>query len=423
MITYDRFELSNKLRLLVHVDKSTPLAAVNILYDVGSRDEDPEKTGFAHLFEHLMFSGSANIPRYDEPLQNAGGENNAFTSTDITNYYLTLPANNLETAFWLESDRMMNLAFSEKGLEVQRNVVCEEFKQRYLNQPYGETWLILRQMAYHVHPYQWPTIGKKVEHIENAVMQDVRDFFSRFYCPANAIMVVAGNVDPKEVVELAEKWFGPIPSGKVHKRNLPVEPVQRYPRRKSIRRDVPVNAIYKAYHTCKRWDPEYYADDLLSDILSSGYSSRLYINLVKEKRLFSEINAYITAEFDNGLFVVTGKIMDGVSMDAADMAIREELNLLKKEIIDTRELQKVKNKMESRLLLSEIGILNKALNLAMAELAGDPELVNSEADAYNKVTAKDIQQRAKVIFNESNCSTLRYFTKETSEQPTKPKSV
>src|SRR5690554_812885 len=231
MVKYNRFILKNGLRVLVHEDPSTPMAVMNILYDVGARDEDEDQTGFAHLFEHLMFGGSVNIPQYDKPLQLVGGENNAFTSNDITNYYITLPAVNLETAFWLESDRMLGLAFNEKSLEVQRNVVCEEFKQRYLNQPYGDAWLRLRPLAYQVHPYRWATIGRALEHIEQARMEDVKAFFAKHYTPENAILAVAGHVRTDDVKQLAEKWFGPISSGERYVRRLPVEPEQLEPRR------------------------------------------------------------------------------------------------------------------------------------------------------------------------------------------------
>jgi len=311
MLGFERFTLKNGLRVIVHIDESTPLACVNILYDVGARDEDESRTGFAHLFEHLMFGGSINIPSYDEPLQRVGGENNAFTTNDITNYYLTLPAANLETAFWLESDRMLSLAFSEKSLEVQRNVVIEEFKQRYLNQPYGDIWLRLRPLVYKVHPYKWATIGKEISHIEQATMDDVKAFFAKHYCPTNAVMVVAGNVTVPQVKALAEKWFEPIPSGEKPVRNLPVEPPQTAHRREVIHADVPFDALYMAFRMCSRYDKEYYAMDLISDILSRGNSSRLYNRLIKEKNLFSELNAYVMGELDNSIFIVSGKTNKG----------------------------------------------------------------------------------------------------------------
>src|ERR1700741_543424 len=325
MIKFEKFKLDNGLTVIVHQDKSTPMACLNILYDVGARDEDENKTGFAHLFEHLMFGGSVNIPNYDEPLQLVGGENNAFTTNDITNYYCTVPANNLETAFWLESDRMLSLAFTDKSLEVQRSVVIEEFKQRYLNQPYGDVWLLLRPLVYKVHPYKWATIGKEISHIEQATMQDVKSFFKAHYNPSNAIMVVAGNVELDNVKALCEKWFEPIAAGEKPKRDLPVEPEQTEYRSLTVERDVPINSIYRAYRMCSRKDPEYHTIDLISDILSRGNSSRMYKTLVKDKQLFSDLNVYVMGDFDKGLFVISGKVNDGISIEAAEAGIDAEI--------------------------------------------------------------------------------------------------
>ncbi len=411
MIKFEKFVLDNGLRVIVHQDKSSPISCINILYDVGARDEDPEKTGFAHLFEHLMFGGSVNIPNYDEPLQRVGGENNAFTTNDITNYYLTLPTANLETGFWLESDRMLSLAFSEKSLDVQRNVVIEEFKQRYLNQPYGDVWLLLKPLAYKVHPYLWSTIGKEIKHIEDARMEDVRDFFKRYYCPNNAIMVVGGNVELEEVKHLSEKWFGSIPKGPENKRNLPKEPKQMEGRTLTVERDVPLNSIYKAYHMSAKGSKEYYPVDLLSDILSRGNSSRLYNKLLKEKKLFNDINAYVTGDLDEGLFVVSGKLNEGVKMEDAEAAIDEELALVKEQLVTVDELTKVKNKVESTIEFSEMEVLNKAMELAFAELLGNAELVNKEVGKYLAVTAEDIKAEANKIFRKENSSTLYYLSK------------
>ena len=410
-LQFQKFTLANGLRVIYHEDRSTPLVCMNILYDVGARDEDSSRTGFAHLFEHLMFGGSVNIPNYDEPLQRVGGENNAFTSNDITNYYLTVPAVNLETAFWLESDRMLSLAFSEKSLEVQRNVVIEEFKQRYLNQPYGDIWLLLRPLVYKVHPYLWDTIGKEISHIAEAKMEDVRAFFKNFYCPNNAIMVLSGNASLEDVKRLAEKWFGVIPRGPENKRNLPVEPEQKEFRSLTVEREVPINAIYQIYRMCSRKDKEYYTVDLLSDILSDGSSSRLYNELVKNKKLFSELSAYADDSFDKGMFVISGKLSSGVKMEDAEKAIAEELDKLKKEKVQEKELQKVQNKVEATLEFSELNIMNKALNLAVSELFGDAELANHEAEKYLAVTTGQIQQQAKQIFRKENCSTLYYLAK------------
>lgn len=411
MINFERFTLENGLKVLVHTDNSTPMAVMNILYDVGARDENPDKTGFAHLFEHLMFGGSANIPDYDEPLQLVGGENNAFTSNDITNYYLTLPAENLETGFWLESDRMLSLAFSDKSLEVQRSVVIEEFKQRYLNQPYGDVWLLLRPLAYKVHPYSWATIGKEIKHVEDATMDDVKGFFYKHYRPNNAILVVAGNVTVSQVKELCNKWFLPIPAGEKTERNLPKEPAQTEARKLTVERAVPASAIYKTWHIVDRLHPDYYAIDLASDILSNGKSSRLYQRLVKEQKLFSDINAYQTGDIDAGLFVVSGRLNKDVSMEDAEKAIEEQLDLLKKEAVEERELDKLKNKLESNNVFGEMSALNKAMNLAYAELLGDANRVNSEMDYYRKVTPADIKRVANTVFTAENSSTLYYYAK------------
>jgi len=411
MIDYKRKILSNGLELIVHEDRSTPLVTVNILYKVGARDENPDKTGFAHLFEHLMFGGSVNIAEYDEPLQMAGGDNNAFTNNDITNYYLTLPAQNLETAFWLESDRMMELAFSKKSLDVQRKVVIEEFQQRYFNQPYGDVWLLLRPLAYKVHPYSWPTIGKEISHIENAKLDDVKSFFYRYYTPDNAIMVVAGNVNFEAVAELAGEWFGPIQRKIDERVPYPAEPEQTERRELTVQRDIPYDSIYKAYHTCSRLDPQFYSLDLITDILSRGKSSRLYNSLVKEKKLFSEISAYPTADFDKGLIVIEGKLVKGVEMKVAEAAIDSELALLTEKLVEQTELEKVKNKVESTMEFSEVDLPSRALNLAIAAYMGNIDLVNSEIELYRKTTAEEIRQTAKQIFKDSNSSVLYYMSK------------
>lgn len=412
MIHYTKFKLKNNLTVIHHEDKSTPMVCLNILYDVGAKDEEEAKTGFAHLFEHLMFGGSINIPNYDEPLQLVGGENNAFTTNDITNYYCTVPPENIETAFWLESDRMLSLAFTDKSLEVQRSVVIEEFKQRYLNQPYGDVWLLLRPLAYHLHPYKWATIGKEISHIENATMKDVKDFFKKHYHPANAILVVAGNIDLASVKQLSEKWFEPIEALTKVPRQLPVEPKQTEARKLTVERDVPASAIYKAYHMCARTDKEYHTVDLISDILSRGNSSRLYKNLIKDKQLFIDINAYVMGDFDKGLFVVSGKLADGVSMEDAEAAILKELDQMKQQLVNETELQKCKNKIESTVTFSETDVLTKATNLAISELLGDANLINLEIENYSKVTAQDILKQANELLLETNCSTLYYLSKQ-----------
>ncbi len=411
MIQFKRFTLSNGLKVLVHEDHTVPMAVLNVLYDVGAKDENPNQTGFAHLFEHLMFGGSINIPSYDEPLQRVGGENNAFTNNDITNYYIQVPSVNLETAFWLESDRMLSLAFSEKSLETQRSVVIEEFKQRYLNQPYGDVWLKLRPLAYQKHPYQWATIGKDISHIENAKMEDVKSFFNKHYTPSNAILVIAGDVNFEEMKDMAEKWFGGIPAGNKYTRQLPLEPKQTDARTLETSADVPNNAIYKAFHIHERNTKEYYIADIISDLLSRGESSRLYQELVKNKKIFSEVNAYITGDIDAGLFIMEGKPSDGVSLEDADQAIWGIIQDLQNEAISERELQKIVNKLESSTIFGEMNLLNKAMNLAYFELLGDASMINTEMEKYRAVSVDDITNYSKEVFTKNNCSTLFYYSK------------
>lgn len=407
MISFSEFTLGNGLRVIVHEDPTVQIAVLNILYDVGSRDEHEDKTGFAHLFEHLMFGGSVNIPNYDEPLQRVGGENNAFTSTDITNYYLTVPATNLETGFWLESDRMLSLSFDPRVLEVQRKVVVEEFKQRYLNQPYGDVWLKLRPLAYHVHPYKWATIGKEISHIENATMNDVRDFFFHHYVPNNAILVVAGNVTLEQVKRLSGKWFGPIPSGKRPARRLPQEPVQQSKRVQKVEAKVPANALYKSYHMPGRFHEDYYAADLLSDILSRGHSSRLYNQLVKEKEIFTSISSFVMGTIDPGQLVISGRTKDGIKLEDAE----GQLNSVIEETISgvtELELEKVKNQAAATLEFGEVEVMNRAMNLAFSALSGDVNLVNREKEKIDAVSTTDIKRVAKTILTEQNASVLYY---------------
>ena len=407
-IGFERFVLNNGLTVIVHQDEATSLACLNVMYDVGSRDEDPDRTGFAHLFEHLMFGGSINIPSYDSPLQIAGGQNNAFTSTDLTNYYITLPTENLETAFWLESDRMLNLAFSEKSLEVQRNVVIEEFRQRYLNQPYGDAWLLMRPLAYEKHPYRWATIGKEEKHIEEATMADVKAFYQKHYRPKNAVLVVAGNVEVDAVRSLAEKWFGPIEKGEKPIRNLPKEPVQKKAKRFEVERPVPLDAIYVSMHMCGKTEDDYHTWDLLSDVLAGGHSSRLHQRLVQEERIFTSVNAFIMGERDPSLFTVAGHISQGVSVEEAEKAIWKEIELLKSELVADAELEKVKNQVEANHEFAEMNLLNRVIGLAYHELLGDADLINHDLAKYAKVTALDIQRLAQKHLVEKNSSTLIY---------------
>ena len=408
MINYKEFSLDNGLKVIVHEDHSLPIAVLNLLYNVGSRDEAEDKTGFAHLFEHLMFGGSANVKSFDEPLQKVGGENNAFTSPDITNYYISLPAANLETAFWLESDRMLSLAFEESVLEVQRKVVIEEFKQRYLNQPYGDVWLKLRPLAYKKHPYRWPTIGKDISHIETASMKDVRSFFDKFYLPNNATMVVAGDVHSEQVMKLADKWFGSIPPGERYIRQLPEEPAQMEARREITEANVPLDAIYMAFHMPGRLDIDYHAVDLLSEILGRGKTSRLYQNLVKEKNVFNSINAYLTGSIDPGLLVISGKIKNGISPDAAEAEVNGIIEELVNNGITRKELQKVKNQAFTSLAFQDAEILNRAMNLAIFSNLEDPGLVNKEKAKIESVDIDNILSAARKIFNKNNRNILNY---------------
>lgn len=411
MIHYNTFELDNGLRVIHHYDNATQLCALNILYKVGSRNEDPNKTGFAHLFEHLMFGGSAHIAEFDQALQAAGGESNAFTSNDITNYYITLPANNIETGFWLESDRMLSLDFSEKSLSVQRNVVIEEFKERYLNQPYGDVWLRILPLAYKEHPYNWATIGKEISHIENATLEDVKAFFYNFYAPNNAIMVVAGNITLDQTKEFCKKWFEPIPRRNTIIPPYPKESVQTEARKEHVYSDVPVDMIVKAYHMGGRLDPDYYACDLLSDILGGGKSSIFYNKLVKEMGLFSELDAYISGDSDPGLFLIEGKLSKGISFETAEEAIINELAVFSENLIEEKVLTKVINKTETNIQFGDISLLNRAMKLAFADFLGDITLANTEIDKYLEVSREVLQNTAKNMFKESNCSTLYYHAK------------
>lgn len=408
MISFEQFELDNGLKVIFNKDETTPIVAFNLLYDVGARDESENQTGFAHLFEHLMFGGSVNIPSYDAPLQSVGGENNAFTSNDITNYYITLPKNNVETAFWLESDRMLSLAFSEKSLEVQRQVVIEEFKQRYLNQPYGDVYLLLRPLAYKKHSYRWPTIGKEISHIENAKMEDVKAFFKKHYHPGNATLAISGDMELHEVRHLTEKWFGDIPGQVKYKRSIPIEPKQTEERILEVERDVPLNAIYFAYHMPSRLDDDYYAIDLLSDILSRGDSSRFYQNLLKKTTHFVEINAYVSGDVDPGLFMISAKLSEGTSFEVAEQLIEEQLDELMKSGVTVEELNKVKNKAESTFEFGKTSGLNKAMGLAIASLLKEPNFINEEFEYYKKVMADDIRRVAKEVLRKTNRSKLIY---------------
>lgn len=414
MITVNRHILENGLRIVHSEDTTTQMVALNLLYDVGARDEHPEHTGFAHLFEHLMFGGSINIPDYDTPVQNAGGENNAWTNNDITNYYITLPCNNAEIGFWLESDRMLSLDFNEKSLEIQKNVVTEEFKQRNLNQPYGDVSHILREMAYKTHPYRWPTIGKEISHIMNATLEEVKDFFYSFYAPNNSILAVSGNITFEETKRLAAKWFGDIPARDIKPRELPQEEPQTEEHRVTVFRDVPVDTLYMAFHICGRRDSSYHTFDIMSDIFCNGRSSRLIQRLVIEKKIFSSIDAYISGSIDSGLFHITGKPCDGISLEEAEKAVWEELEDLKNHPVEELELEKVKNRYESEQIFSNINYLNVATNLAFFELIGKAEDINDEVRKYRSVSSEQITEMARKCFIKTN-SNILYYKKASGE--------
>ena len=408
MIQVNHHTLENGLRIVHYEDKSTQMVALNLLYDVGARDEDPEHTGFAHLFEHLMFGGSVNVPDYDTPVQNAGGENNAWTNNDITNYYITLPRQNVETGFWLESDRMLSLDFNPKSLEVQRQLVIEEFKQRNLNQPYGDASHLMRELAYKRHPYRWPTIGKEISHIANATLEEVRTFFYHYYAPNNAILAVTGHISFDETLRLAEKWFGPIPKREIPLRRLPKEERQTALRRRTVERKVPVSAIYMAFHMCDRKHPDYYAFDMITDVLSNGRSSRFVRSLIQEQKLFTAIDAYISGSIDEGLLQITGKPAPGITLEQAEQAIWVELERMKSVPVDEHELEKVKNRYESEQIFSNMNYLNVANNLAFFELTGRAEDINDEVKKYRSVTSAEIQEVAARCFVPENCSVLYY---------------
>ncbi|MFN5418390.1 MAG: M16 family metallopeptidase [Flavobacteriia bacterium] len=407
MVNFERFTLENGLRVLFHKDETTPMAVVNTLYDVGARDENADKTGFAHLFEHLMFGGSVNIPDFDMPLQRAGGESNAFTSNDITNYYDILPAHNIETALWLESDRMLSLAFTTKSLETQRSVVIEEFKQRYLNQPYGDVWLNLRPLAYKKHAYQWATIGKELKHIEDATMEDVKAFFAKYYCPANAILCIAGNFELEEVKSLVNKWYGDIPSGEKHARNLVQEPKQSEYREQILERDVPSDAFYYAFKMPERLSNDYSICDIISDALGGDKSSRLYNEIQKKQKLVTEISAYILGSIDAGLFVVSGKIAPNKSFDELESALWKELAKVNETNIPEKELTRLKNKIQTAREFQEQGLLNRAMNLSFYELLGDADKINHEFESYSKIHSDDFKRVAQNLFRKENCSVLK----------------
>jgi len=412
MVVFEKTKLDNGLTVLAHRDQNTTMVAMNLIYKVGSKNEDPQRTGFAHLFEHLMFGGSINVPKYDLPLERAGGENNAFTNADFTNYYLTLPKNNIETAFWLESDRMLGLDFSQRSLDVQKSVVIEEFKQNYLNQPYGDVYLLLKPLAYKVHPYRWSTIGREVSHIEGANLDEVVAFYKKYYNPDNAILSVAGNVEPEEVFRLAEHWFGPLPAGNQEKTPYSAEPAQTEARHLSVERNVPQDALYMAWHMPARLQQEYYVADLISDVFSNGQSARLYQRLVKEQKLFTGIQAFITGDMDGGLFIITGKLMKGVRMEDAEAAVWKEIHDFATDLISQEELTKIKNKIEANQVFSRMPILNKAMSLGYFEMLGNAEEWNREVEKYQRITRDHLSEQARTMLSENKKNTLYYHAQQ-----------
>ena len=411
MIDFDSFTLDNGLQVVVHEDPNSQIAVVNVMYNVGARDEEAHKTGFAHLFEHLMFGGSQHIPSYDHALQQVGGDNNAYTTPDVTNYYCTLPAANLETAFWLESDRMLGLSFDPRILEVQQKVVIEEFKERYLNQPYGDAWLKLSELAYTIHPYRWPVIGQAISHIEQATLEDVKAFFYKFYVPNNAVLVVAGGVQLAQVKQLSKKWFEPIPPGPAYTRNLPQEPTQQAPRSFTIEAEVPLDAIYKAYHVPARLSEGYHATELLCHGLGVGKSARLYKELIETKQYFNTLEAYTTETADPGLLIIDGTLNEGISLRQAEEALLDVLEEVQYQGLERKELDKVKNHMEAHLVFSAVDLLHRAQELAWATLLGDTDLVNHEAKKIESVTLDDIKHVAQVALSKDNSSTIYYRRK------------
>ena len=410
----NRHTLANGLRIVHHEDPTTQMVAVNVLYNVGARNEDPEHTGYAHLLEHLMFEGSVNIPDYDTHVQLAGGENNAWTNNDFTNYYLTVPCSNVETAFWLESDRMTGLALTEQSVEVQKGVVVEEFKQRHLNRPYGDVQHLIRSMAYKVHPYRWPTIGICPEHIECATLSDVQEFYHRYYAPENAILSVVGNVSFDEVVRLSEKWFGPLqsrlngPSTQKGSAGLLPEPAQERLRRRTVYRHVPADMLVMAFHMGDRRSQEYHVCDLITDLLSAGQSSRLTQQLIQTWKFFTTIDAYIQGSMDAGLLFIMGRLTEGTRLEQAEEAVWKELELLKRIPVPEDELAKVRNRSESERTFNNINFLNRAIAMAQMELIGQDRELSDELARYCAVTVEDIRQTARRIFLKKNCSVLYY---------------
>lgn len=409
---YEKFKLDNGLKVIFHQDKNTPLASINLIYNVGAKDEESDKTGWAHLLEHLMFEGSENIEDFDLSLEKVGGTNNAFTNNDFTNYYITLPKDNIETAFWLESDRMINLAFDKQRFETQKSVVIEEFKQTSLNEPYGDDMMLLRDLAYKTHPYRWTTIGKEISHIENATLEAIIDFYNNFYAPNNAILSIGGNFEFEYIKQLVEKWFGDIPARNFKKRNIPKEPEQKERRELTVTKKVPFDVIYMAFHYGDRLSDDYYIFDIVTDVLDDGKSSRLYQNLVKDNNIFDDIDAFITGTIDPGLIVFSGRPAEGVSMEKAEKAIWDEIEKIKNELISENELNKTINSLEFSLAYLETRVTSKVRNLGFFELLGDTDLINNEKEKYLNITAEKIRNAANRVFQPEKVSVLYYLAEK-----------
>lgn len=408
MIEYKKRILTNGLTVIVNRDTASKLAAVNMLYKVGARNEDPSRTGFAHLFEHLMFRGTRSIPNFDIPVQMACGDNNAFTNNDYTDFYITLPKDNIETALWLESDRMEGLDITAEKLAAEKRVVIEEFRQRYLNQPYGDQTMLLRELAYKVHPYRWATIGLTPDHIAAATLDEVQAFYKAHYHPSNAILSMSADLEEEAMLDLAEKWFGALTDRTTPATPLPKEPSQTAPRREEVERDVPATTVSLAFHMGGRTSRDFYTADLVSDLLSGGDSSRLYKHLVQEQHLLSSVNAYVTGDVDPGLFVFTGQLLQGITSAQAEAAFWGEIETLKNTPAGKYETEKVKNKFEANTLFGELNVMNKAMNLGFYEMLGDLALINREVEAYRAVTDADITDFSRRILRSENCSTLIY---------------
>ena len=408
MVNFERYTLANGLTVILYPDLNVPSAVINVLYGVGSRDESEEMTGFAHLFEHLMFGGSKNIPIYDEPLQRVGGENNAFTSSDITNYYLTIPAANIETGIWLEADRMLQLAFSQESLEIQQKVVIEEFNQRYLNQPYGDVWLHLWPLSYQKHPYRWPTIGSTIKHIEDAKLEDVKAFFNKHYSPANAVLVVAGNFEHSQVKQLIDNHFSFIPNMYTSNGRLPQESEQVEARRKIIEQAVPLDALYQTYHIPGRKEDSFMIYDILSDILGRGKQSYLYNLLVVKNKIFTSMVCYHTGTADTALLVIEGKVNKGVDLEDAELALQSALESFQLEGITTQALEQARNQALSTHAFSRLEVLNLAMQLAYYEWLGDADQINTEEKLIEEVTLEQVVRAAQTTLKVSRSNTLLY---------------